>query len=142
VWAEAAKSLNGFSAAVLTAVDTNGYPVSIRVDPHTYDPATGQLSAPFPAPLNAAEGPANLMCHYHDDKQWNIRSTQIKGRLEKQDNSWVFVSTAFDAPARLSVLSFITGARRAGQRYLDKRGLPRPDVDWAGIKELQRRAAG
>jgi hypothetical protein len=33
VWAEAAKWLGKFDEAVLTVLDTDGYPVSIRVDP-------------------------------------------------------------------------------------------------------------
>jgi hypothetical protein len=51
----------------------------------------------------------------------------------------VSVSTGFDAPSRLAMFYFIKGARAASQKYLDKRGLERPDVNWAQIKEIQRR---
>ena len=35
---------------------------------------------------------------------------------------------------------FIKGTRTSGQKYLDKRGLDRPAVNWAAVKEIQRRA--
>jgi hypothetical protein len=49
VWAEAAKWLGKFDETVMTALDANGYPVSIRVDPRNYDAATGRLPAPLPS---------------------------------------------------------------------------------------------
>jgi hypothetical protein len=73
VWAEAAKWLAKFDEAVLTVLDADGYPVSIRVDTRNYDAATGQLPAELVGQLGCAEGPANLLCHYHDEKMWNIR---------------------------------------------------------------------
>jgi hypothetical protein len=138
VWAEAAKWLNKFNEAVLTVLDSDGYPASVRVDPRAYDPVTGELVAALPDEVRAAEGPAGLMCHYHDEKMWNIKAIQIKGRAENRDGTWVFVTTAFNAPSKVMFLSFIMGARRAAQKYLDKRGLDRPVVNWAAIKDIQR----
>jgi hypothetical protein len=139
VWADAAKWLSEFGEAVLTVIDMHGYPVSVRVDPQAFDATTGQLSAALPDALHPTEGPAGLMCHYHDEKLWAIKLMQIKGRLEKRDGEWTFVSTTFNAPSKLAFVSFITAARSSAQHYLDKRGLSRPDVDWAAIKETQRR---
>jgi hypothetical protein len=140
VWSEAAKWLGKFDEAVLTMLDSDGYPVSIRVDPRAYAGVTGELRAAVPDALHAAEGPAGLMCHYHDEKMWNIRAIHIKGRLENRDGAWVFVSTAFKAPSKLAMYFFIRGTQTSGQRYLDKRGLDRPSVNWAAVKEIQRRA--
>jgi hypothetical protein len=142
VWAEAAKALNKYDEAVLTVLDADGYPASARVDPHSYDGTSGELQASLPDTLNAAAGPANLMCHYHDEKMWNIRSVAVKGRLERRSETWVFVSTSFTPPSKLAVVSFIKGARTSGQKYLDRRGLERPQLDWAAIKELGARARG
>jgi hypothetical protein len=142
VWAEAAKWLNKFDEAVLTVLDTDGYPASVRVDPATYDAATGELRAILPDALNAAEGPANLMAHYHDEKMWNIKNTTVKGQLVMRDGAWMFVSTGFDAPSKLAMLLFVKSARASGQKYLDKRGLQRPQVKWAPIKEITARVKG
>jgi hypothetical protein len=56
-----------------------------------------------------------------------------------RDDAWMFVSTSFDPPSKLAVLSFVKGARASGQKYLDRRGLQRPQVDWAPIKEISAR---
>jgi hypothetical protein len=140
VSAEAAKSLNKFDEAVLTVVDSGGYPASVRVDPRAYDATTGELPTTLPDELHAAEGPASLLCHSHDEKMWNLQMVPLKGHLEKRQSTWVFVVEDFQPPSKLAFLSFIGGARRAGNKYLEKRGLKRPEVNWAAVKEIQRRA--
>ena len=140
MWDEAAKWLDKFDEAVLTMLDSDGYPVSVRVDSRAYDAATGELPATLPGALHVVDGPANLLCHYHDEKLWKLNAISIKGRVENRDGSWVFASTAFNPPPKFALLSFIKGIRTAGQKYLDRRGLDRPEVDWAAVKEIQRRA--
>ena len=121
MWAEAAKWLGKFDEAVLTVLDAHGYPASVRVATENYDPGSGRLPAELPDQLNSVEGPANLLCHYHDEKLWNIKAIQIKGRIEKRNGAWVFVSTAFNAPSKLAMLSAIKNAGLSAQKYLDKR---------------------
>jgi hypothetical protein len=140
VWAEAAKWLSKFDEAVLTGVDAEGYPVSIRVNPRDYDAATGTLPASFPAALPAVEGPANVLAHSHDEKLWHLNMIQIKGRLASRDAGWVFESTNFDAPSKLAFVEFLRANSAAAHKYLNKRGLKRPPVDWKAVKEIQRRA--
>lgn len=140
MWNDAAQWLGRFDEAVLTVGDKDGYPASVRVDPQSYDPASGELVATFPDAIGPTEGPAGLMSHYHNEKMWNIKVIQIKGRLEQRGDRWVFVTSAFNPPSKLNVLSFILSARRSAQKYLGKRGLPRPQVNWAAIKEIQGRA--
>jgi hypothetical protein len=36
---------------------------------------------------------------------------------------------------------FLANARTAAQKYLDKRGLQRPPINWSAVKEIQRRAS-
>ena len=139
MWAEAAKWLNKFDEAVLTVLDSDGYPGSVRVDPRAYDPVTGELPSAVPDALRAVEGPANLLCHYHDEKMWKLRAIQIKGRVENRFGAWVFVSTAFSPPFKLQVFSFLKATGVSAQKYLDKRGLKRPAVNWVAAKEIQRR---
>lgn len=140
MWTEAVKWLNKFPDAVLTATDRDGYPVSVRVPTHRYDGATGELSVLLPDVIDDTESPANLLCHSHDEKLWNLQMMTIKGTLEKRDGAWIFRSENFQPPSRLAVLDFVRNARKSAQRYLDKRGLPRPEVNWAAIKDIQRRA--
>jgi hypothetical protein len=99
------------------------------------------LAASLPSELRAVEGPANLLCHYHDEKMWNIQAVGIKGRVVERDGTWVFQSTDFNAPSKLAILSFVKNARTSAQKYLDKRGLKRPAVNWDAIKEIQRRVS-
>ena len=140
MWTEAAKWLGKFDGAVLTMLDADGYPASVRVDSAAYDAGTGELLANLPSELHIVDGPANLLCHYHDEKLWKLNMISIKGRVENRDGSWVFATTAFNAPGKLAMLSFLKGVRVAGQKYLDKRGLSRPQVNWASVKEIARRA--
>ena len=140
MWAEAAKWLGKFDETVLTGLDADGYAVSIRVDPAKYDATAGTLPAVFPTGLNVVAGPANLLSHSHDDKMWHLNMIQVKGRLERRGDNWIFQSTKFDAPAKLAFVKFLRGNSAAAQKYLDRRGLKRPPVNWTAVKEVQRRA--
>ncbi|WP_101949205.1 hypothetical protein [Mycobacterium sp. 3519A] len=139
MWAEAAKWLAKFAETVVTGVDEDGYAVSVRAATSGYDTATGALPVHFPPELRVVEGPANLLCHSHDDKMWNLKMVQVKGRLERRNDDWVFQSTKFDAPAKLTFVQFLRSNSASAQKYLDKRGLTRPTVNWPAIKEIQRR---
>ncbi|OBA96533.1 hypothetical protein A5662_17640 [Mycobacteriaceae bacterium 1482268.1] len=142
MWDEAAKWLNKFDEAVLTVRDADGYPASVRVRSKSYDAATGELAVSLPEVLRAVEGPANLMCHSHDEKLWSLQMMSIKGTLVNSDGTWIFRSESFQPPSKLAFVDFIRNCRRSAQKYLDKRDLARPDVNWAAIKEIQRRAKG
>lgn len=142
MWVEAATALAAFPEAVVTAVDPDGYPVSVRQNSPRYDATTGEMVVAWPHGVPINEGPANVLCHAHNEKLWNLRFLQIKGRLERRGDDWVFVSSAFTPPSNM-VVTFWRAAkssRTAGNRYLDKRRLERPQVNWAAIKEIHRRA--
>jgi hypothetical protein len=141
VWAEAANWLGKFDEAVLTVLDADGYPLSVRVDAHAYDAGTGRLPAALPDVLDAAEGPANLLCHYHDEKLWKLKAIQVRGRLEKRDGEWDFVTTSFEPPSKLALFAFLKGTGVAARKYLDRRGLKRPEVNWASVDEIKRRVS-
>ena len=64
---------------MLTGVDADDYPVSIRVNPGDYDARTGTLPATFPAALHVIEAPANVLSHSHDGTMWQLNMAQIKG---------------------------------------------------------------
>jgi hypothetical protein len=139
VWAEAAKWLGKFEDGVLTTLDTDGYPVSVRAVPERTTLARVSCAYRYPE-LRAVEGPANLLCHFHNEKLWGLKAIQVKGRIEKHDDAWVFVTTTFNPPPKLAALSFIRHTNASAKKYLDKRGVDRPTVNWAALKEIQRRA--
>lgn len=138
MWAKAAREVAKFSEGVVTALDARGYPLSVRQTGIAYDAATGTLPVKLPESLGAIEGPANLLCHSHNEQLWDMRMISIKGRLERREGGWLFVSTSFNAP---STLQQVRGFSRSAQAYLDKRGLPRPVVNFAAIGELWARVA-
>jgi hypothetical protein len=82
-----------------------------------------------------------VLAHSHDEKMWHLNMIQIKGRLESRDGGWVFQSTNFDAPGKLAFVQFLRNNSTAAQKYLDKRGLQRPPINWSAVKEVQRRGA-
>ena len=49
-----------------------------------YDSATGELPVSLPDAVDGAEGPANLLCHSHDEKL-NLQMITVKGTLEKRE---------------------------------------------------------
>ncbi|MGE2737114.1 hypothetical protein [Mycolicibacterium vaccae] len=140
MWTDAARRLGQFDEAVLTVHDAQGYPVSVRVRTRDYDGATGELPVVLPEALAAVAGPASLLCHTHDEKLWNLDSAQVRGRLEQRDGDWVFVTESFTPKSRWFLVSFLKNNNDTAQRYLDKRGLARPAVNWAAVQEIRHRA--
>jgi hypothetical protein len=142
MWTDAAKALSAFSEGVVTAVDPDGYPVSVRQNSLRFEATTGEMLVDWPQDLPVTEGPANVLCHSHDEKLWNLRALQLKGRLERRGDDWAFISSAFTPPSRMMVMFWRAARtnRAAGNRYLARRGLQRPQVNWAAIKEMHRRA--
>lgn len=143
MWFEAAEELAKFPEAVLSALDPAGYPVSVRQAAPRYDPATGRFPVVWPPGLPVAEGPATVLCHYHDEKLWNIKQIHIKGRLERESDHWVFHSTVFRRPPRSQLTAFWRLARdmrTSGRRYLDRRGLEMPKINWKAVQAVRRNA--
>lgn len=141
MWTEAAKWLAKYPDVVVTALDEDGYPVSVRQATSAYDAATGELPVALAETLKPAPGPAGLLCHSHDEKLWNQTAIAIKGTLEHRGDDWVFVSTAFTPPPRLAPVQMLKRVRASTDRYLARRGLQPPVVNWAAIAEISRRAA-
>ncbi len=143
MWRLAAESLIRFPEVIVTAMSNEGYPVSVRQRSPRYDGRTGEMPVRIPESVAVAAGPANILAHYHDEKLWNLHMMQIKGYLEKRQEDWVFVSTAFTPPAQGQLRSLwqMAKAMRSGsRRYLAMRRLERPRVNWAVVKRLQRQA--
>jgi hypothetical protein len=137
VWAEAAKAMAKFDEGVLNAVDGEGYPLSVRQTKLPYDATSGTMPVVLPDSLGAQEGPASLLCHFHDEKLWGLRAILLKGRLEKRAGQWTFVTTAFEPP---SMWRMMKNVRASTKKYLESRNLPWPKVDWNSIAEMWKDA--
>jgi hypothetical protein len=143
MWDRIARSLAGFQNAVLTGIDPDGYPISLRCVPQI-DPDRQVLHVQIPLGTAVQPGPADLLCHSHNERLWNFRSFVVHGRLEQESQGWVFHPRHF-IPGNgfgglMSQLKMLLKARRAARRYLEKRGLPRPKIPWASIQALQAEA--
>lgn len=140
MWAEAAKALAEFPDVVVTAIDDTGYPVSVRQSTAAYDPVIGEVPIVWPTGFAVPDGPAVLLCHAHDEMLWKIRQFQIRGRLEWRSDGCVFVSTDFRRPPRSQLVASWTLARemcRTGNRYLNRRGLPMPKVNFQALAKMR-----
>lgn len=138
MWAEAAKWIATFQEGVITALDADGYPVSVRQTQLAYDAQSGTMPVVLPAALGAVAGPANLLCHVHDDDLWSFRAIQVSGRLESHAGGLRFVSTKFEPP--VPPLRQLMRMSRSMKAYLARRNLPVPRVDFASVKRMQANA--
>jgi len=143
MWNDIVTQLAKFPNAVLTAVDPDGYPFSIRCTPQV-DSDHQVLRIPHNEDTRLQPGPAGLLCHYHNDLLWDLKSFQILGRLEEIDGTWIFHPERFTPGAGLlgpiDQTKGLFKARADAKKYLQKRGLPRPKVAWDEIKQVKAEA--
>lgn len=144
MWAEITGHLYQFESAVLSGLDEEGYPFSVRCRP--YPDASGAEVLKiwlFPGtPLRP--GPASLLCHSHDERLWNLNSFLVRGRLDRAENGRTFVAERFvpggGIGGPLGTVKAFVGMRRTATRHLRRRGLPRPPIPWNEIEALKGKA--
>ena len=131
--------LRSFRDAVLTGVDAQGYPVSVRCHP-LLDETEQVLRVRLPTDIQMMPGSAELLCHSHDEKLWNLKSFALQGTLEHQEDISLFHVQRFlpgmnmaGAPGPLTTLMH---ARRTMKQILRKRDLPQPSIPWDQLKQL------
>lgn len=140
-WERLTSQLARYESAVLNGLDAEGYPYSVRCHPQP-DAATRTLSlAGMTAPLR--EGPASLLCHWHDERLWKQRSFLARGQLVRDGARWRFTPTQLisgidNSPAALG--RFFMHARGVAAGYLAKRKLPRPVIPWDEVLRIKREA--
>lgn len=137
-----AELLAAFPSAVLGARDPSGAPLLMRTrttatpDGHTVDIPEGHLVAP---------GPASLLVHRHDDRLAGLRNALVRGELHADGGRWLLTPAKVVEPAGSGrprdMIATLRDARRATRSYLDRRGLPRPRIQWAELKALAVAAA-
>jgi hypothetical protein len=141
VWPEIRRYLRRFPSAVLSGVDSTGYPVSIRCQPEP-DEQLKLLRITIPNALGLQPGPASILCHSHNLFLWNLHSFLIRGLLEVHEGSYRFRPFKFVPGIGVGglpgMLRFARSKRRAASRYLEVRGLTRPRIPWDELRRIQQ----
>jgi hypothetical protein len=136
MWPKLARHLPTFASAVLTAIDRDGYPASVRCRPRL-DPVAHTLWLDVPTAPELLPGPASLLCHSHDARLSRLRSCLVVGELQLGEGGWMLRPARFvpgvGIDGVLGGLRFVVQGRRTAARYLARRGLARPRVDWGEL---------
>ncbi|HEU0025506.1 MAG TPA: hypothetical protein VFQ25_00180 [Ktedonobacterales bacterium] len=140
-WERLTSQLARYESAVLNGPDRDGYPYSVRCHPQPDAATRTLLLSDVTAPLR--EGPASLLCHWHDERLWNQRSFVARGQLARNGAGWRFTPTQLivgldNGPITQGRL--FMHARGVAARYLAKRGLPRPIIPWAEVIRIKHEA--
>ena len=117
-----------FPDAVLSGVDDDGWPASVRCRPR-YDRAQAVLRCDRAPGVEIVEGRASLLWHAHDARLGRLRSLLVQGELVADGAEWVVTPTRV-----LGDVAVFGAARRRAGRYLAARGLARPRVPWDRLR--------
>jgi hypothetical protein len=142
MWDEITRHLYQFESAVVSGLDTAGYPFSMRCRPYADASGAEVLRVRLPADTPLRSGPASLLCHMHDENLWNLKSFLVRGVLVRDETGWSFEPSRFIPGAGigglLARIRFFTRSRRNARSYLEKRGLARPRIPWDEINAAKK----
>ena len=130
--------LGRFPTAVLGAVDAAGAPLLMRT---TVTPVAEGFEVRAAPDAAVVAGPASLLVHRHDEKLSAAYTALVPGRLsELGEDRWLLVPDRVIEPIGTGLATdavrLSRDARRATNRYLDRRGLKRPRVPWGEYRKL------
>ena len=94
MWDAIMRHLPTFPSAVLNGLDAEGYPCSVRCR-SGIERSESLLRLDLPVELALQPGPANLLCHGHDEQLWNLKSFLVRGKLQRDEDGWTFVPETF-----------------------------------------------
>lgn len=133
MWAEIVRYSGQYESAVLTYISRNGYPFSFRCRP-VIEEATRRLRISVPPAVDPEPGSSSLIWHRHDENLWNLHSFAVRGNLVEDGTGWFVEPEAFIPGVGIggwrSYVRFLVNGRRTTKQYLQKRGLPRPKLNW------------
>jgi hypothetical protein len=136
MWRDFVELLPTFESAVVTGLDPQGYPFSVRCKP-VADAGRYVLTLTLPADAAIQPGPASLLVHSHSEQLWDLRSYLVRGQIKPEGDHWIFTPETYTPGGGVTgvrgYISFIRTARRNADRYLKKRNLPRPQIPWDQI---------
>jgi len=133
-----------FKDAVLTGVDEEGFPFSIRCEPKL-DKTAGVMKIQRPRFAQLNSGSACLLFHTHDERLWSLKSFLLVGNLSIDENPWVFRPERFVPGVGVEgipgYIKFVFNGRKLTRQYLKQRNLSWPTVAWdeisAWLKDAQ-----
>ncbi|MET8947228.1 pyridoxamine 5'-phosphate oxidase family protein [Streptomyces sp. NPDC004542] len=128
-------------SAVLAARDASGAPVLARTVPR---PTPSGYLVDVPADCPVEDGPAGLLVHRHDERLNHMYNAFVRGTVERTEAGWLLVPSTVIEPmgsgrAR-DALRVLRQTKRSTDRYLARRGLSRPKVEWDRFHTLARSA--
>ena len=142
MWDDVVNNLAEYRSAVLTGVDTSGYPFSVRCNPEP-DASAQVLRVQLANGVGIQPGPAGLLCHKHDELLFNMKSFVVRGTLEGDEQGWILHNLRFIpgiSAKPLDLLKMVRSGRRTTNRYLKRRGLSRPKIPWDEVRSLYKKA--
>ena len=141
MWNHIASQVQSYPSAVLTFVEKTGFPFSVRCNLQ-YDRSQQVFRVHLPDQIGIQPGPANLLCHQHDKNLWNLKSILLRGRLEQDEQGWLFWPLQFipGMGGIFSYVRFVIRGRRLARKYLAHRGLSRLKIPWAEYITLVKMA--
>jgi hypothetical protein len=141
-WRRLVSELATYQSAVLTGIDGEGYPYSVRCQPQVDHETSALKLKGVTAPI--WEGAASLLCHSHDDHLWRQRSFLVRGYVGRHENDiWYFQPSRLVPGISQNPLElgrFFMSGRRTAAQYLARRHLPRPTIPWDDIIRIKREA--
>lgn len=131
--------LQAFPDAILTGVDVQGYPVSVRCHPRI-DKTGETLLLHLPPDIQIIPGLAGLLCHSHDEKLWHLKSFALQGNIDHQDEISLFhvqrLLPGMNMAGAPGPLATIIRGRRRMKHILQKRGQTPPTIPWQRMKQI------
>ncbi len=126
-----------------SGVGADGYPWSLRCVP-TLDHGAQLFRINIGADVAPRPGVASLLCHFHNDQLWDLRSLNVRGKLECDAQGWFFRPTAIvpemSAANPIAMIRTIATLRRRAANYLKQRNLPTPTVPWQQLEAVKNAA--
>jgi hypothetical protein len=144
MWPEITTHLYEFESAVLSGIDEDGYPFSVRCRPYPDASGAEVLRVWLPPGTPLRPGPASLLCHSHNENLWNLKGFLVRGVLFLNFGEWSVEPVRFvpgiGMGGLLGMIRLFVSSRRNARRYLEKRGLARPSIPWDEINAAKKEA--
>ncbi|MBP2329381.1 hypothetical protein JOF56_009766 [Kibdelosporangium banguiense] len=141
-WKELDLYLHLFTSPVLSFVDEDGYPFSLRLRPR-HDRDADLMRLDLPQAVTPVAGPAWLLWHRHDEDIADIAALAIQGKLTKDDDGWTFKPERVIPGPGLGPGGWgeaIQAMTDNAARYVEQRGLTQPDrIPWEGLEAIARK---
>jgi hypothetical protein len=108
-------------------------------------PTAGGFAVLPPDDCAVTPGPASLLVHRHDERINTMRNALVRGELIRTGDGWLLAPEKVLEPMGsgrpTDAIRVLRRTQRATDRYLERRGLSRPPVQWDRFRALAAPAA-